>query len=161
MSKPLIHKIIKDVSGKDNQYLSLSRTTIIKIAEKYASEIIRESEQNETTQREEYRHERIQYEKTQLQRIEHEKEAIQRQRKELHREKAALRIKIHRAKIAFSKGVKAGYFLRSNELYEKAMFEMWKKHIAGPTEKKACFNDHARFADVENLEIVEPEVIIK
>jgi hypothetical protein len=161
MSKPLIHRIIKEVTGKDNQYLSLSRTTIIKIAEKYASEIIREGKQNETTQREEYRHERIQYEKTQLQRIEHEKEAIHRERKELHREQAAFRIKIHRAKIAFSKGYAKGWKDRSNDLYNEAIFIMWKKHVAGPTEKKACFNDHARFADVENLEIVEPEVIIK
>jgi len=67
----------------------------------------------------------------------------------------------HRVKIAYSKGVKHGYMLHADEQYEKAMFEMWKKHIAGPTEANACFNEHARFADVENLEIVEPEVIVK
>jgi len=71
------------------------------------------------------------------------------------------KIDSHRVKIAYSKGYKAGYMMRSDELYEKAMFDMWKKCIAGPTEKKACFNDHARFAEVENLEIVEPKVIIK
>jgi len=127
MSNPLIHKIIKEVTGKDNQYLSISRSDIIKIAERYADQLAKAQAQLEKTQR----------------------------------VNSKKRIISHRVKIAYSKGVKHGYMLHADEKYERATFDMWKKHVAGPTEKKACFNDHARFADVENLEIVEPEVIIK
>lgn len=127
MSKPLIKSIIKEVTGKDADYIALNRSDIIKIAEKYNAEILNEKARLEKDNQ-----------------------------KKNHR-----KIISHRVKIAYSKGVKHGYMLHADEQYEKAMFEMWKKHVAGPTEANACFNEHARFADVENFEIVEPEVIVK
>jgi hypothetical protein len=130
MSKPLLNGIIREVTGKDNQYLSISRSDIIKIAERYAVQLSKSQAQLEKTQR----------------------------------ENSHKRIISHRIKIAYSKGVKHGYMLHADEQYEKAMFEMWKKHVAGPTEANACFNEHARlnneYAEMEDLEIVEPEVIV-
>jgi len=131
MSKPLIHKIIKEVTGKDNQYFALNRSDIIKIAERYAAKLTKAQAQLEKTQR-----------------VNSEKRIIS-----------------HRVKIAYSKGVKHGYMLHADEKYERATFEMWKKHVAGPTEQKACFNDYSRqqseMPDLNDFEIVEPEVIIK
>jgi len=49
-----------------------------------------------------------------------------------------------RTSIAYSKGYKRGYVVRSDEEYNKVMFDEWHKNVAGPTEKHACFNNHAR-----------------
>jgi len=45
-----------------------------------------------------------------------------------------------RVAVAWSKGYKAGYVHRSDEEYDKALFDMWKEHVSGPTEKHTGFH---------------------
>jgi len=61
-------------------------------------------------------------------------------------------------KKAFSIGLKKGYMLRSNRIYDRKMFGLWKKHVAPPTEKDTKF-ENEEIEELE-LEIIEPEVII-
>ena len=50
---------------------------------------------------------------------------------------------------SYSNGYKQGYLDCADELYDKAMFNRWKEHVAGPTENNACFTEHSRNKEIQ------------
>lgn len=64
-------------------------------------------------------------------------------------------------KAGFSVGYKKGYCHRSDKEYEEAMFKMWKTYIAGSTDKGTTWGNGRGVKIEGELEIVEPEKLLK
>ena len=60
-------------------------------------------------------------------------------------------------KDGFSVGYRRGYMHRSNQEYSEAIFNFWKQNVATDTYANSSWGKD----DVKDLEIVEPEIIIR
>jgi len=60
---------------------------------------------------------------------------------QLEFEKWKANYKTDLVKKGFSIGLKKGYMLRSDRVYDRKMFGLWKKYVAPTTEKDSEFND--------------------